>query len=132
MGGWLLVRHRCPSQPLNSRRPLAAVTTGNGSDDAYFSFPHALRKQRFPGLRRIASFSCRRSCTLNTAASVRMKCPVVAGGMITAHPRWSRVRRKWVQPEASQNPPDAEGEAADTFDRPQAVEGRLTRKELIS
>ena len=31
--------------------------------------------------------------------------PVVAGGRITAHPRWSRVRRKWVQPEASQNPP---------------------------
>ena len=55
--------------------------------------------------------------------------PVVAGGRITAHPRWSRVRRKWVQPEASQNPPDAEGEAADTFHRPQAVDGRLTRKE---
>ena len=35
--------------------------------------------------------------------------PVVAGGRITAHPRWSRVRRKWVQPEASQNPPTPRG-----------------------
>ena len=63
---------------------------------------------------------------------VRRNRPVVAGGRITAHPRWSRVRRKWVQPEASQNLPDAEGEAADTFHRPQAVDGRLTRKELIA
>ena len=63
---------------------------------------------------------------------VRNNPPVVAGGRITAHPRWSRVRRKWVQPSASHNPPDAEGEAADAFDRPQAVDGRLTRKELIS
>ena len=41
------------------------------------------------------------------------------------------MRKKWVQPEASQNPPNTEGEAADTFHRPQAVDGRLTRKELI-
>ena len=32
---------------------------------------------------------------------VRNNPPVVAGGRITAHPRWSRVRRKWVQPEVS-------------------------------
>ena len=63
---------------------------------------------------------------------VRNNPPVVAGGRITAHPRWSRVRRKWVQPEVSKNPPDAEGWSADTFHRPQAVDGLLTRKELIS
>ena len=34
---------------------------------------------------------------------VRNNLPVVAGGRITAHPRWSRVRRKWVQPEVSSN-----------------------------
>ena len=32
----------------------------------------------------------------------------------------------------SQNPPDAEGEAADTSHRPQAADGRLSQKEMIS
>ena len=73
----------------------------------------------------------RGSPTSPATAPARRNCPVVEGGRITAHPRWSRVRRKWVQPEASQNPPDAEGEAADTFHRPQAIDGRLTRKEMI-
>ena len=40
---------------------------------------------------------------------VRNNPPVSAGGRITAHPRWSRVRRKWVQPEASQIPPTPRG-----------------------
>ena len=61
----------------------------------------------------------------------RENCPVVARGRNSARSRWRRVRRKWVQHKASQNPPDAEGEAADTSHRPQAADGRLSQKEMI-
>ena len=65
---------------------------------------------------------------------VRNNSPVSAGGRNAPGPATAAVRRKWVVRDRGwpTPPPDAEGEAADTFHRPQALDGRLTQKKLIA